>query len=117
MMTMIRRSDKLGQSTHREGRLHDLSRERTDDRASTQADSAQPRPVSGAGPGTGHQRRHGGDVATAHRGGRPLQPPSTPDQAFPPEVAPLLGWLRKDWLLDLGTVWLALRQTVFPQLS
>jgi transposase InsO family protein len=38
-------------------------------------------------------------------------------KALPPEAAPLLGWLRKDWLLDLDTVWLALRQTLFPQLS
>lgn len=37
--------------------------------------------------------------------------------ALPPEAAPLLSWLRKDWLLDLDAVWQALRQTVFPQLS
>jgi len=38
-------------------------------------------------------------------------------KAVPPEAAPLLAWLRQDWLVDLDTVWLALRQTVFPQLS
>ena len=43
--------------------------------------------------------------------------PQRQTKALPPEAAPLLGWLRKDWLLDLDTVWLALRQTVFPQLS
>ena len=47
------------------------------------------------------------------RSSRPHRSP----KALPPETAPLLGWLRKDWLLDLDTVWLALRQTVFPQLS
>jgi hypothetical protein len=44
MMTMNRRSDKLGRSTHPGGGLHDLSGERTDDRASTQADLPQPVP-------------------------------------------------------------------------
>lgn len=43
--------------------------------------------------------------------------PHRSHKALPPEAASLLGWLRKDWLLDLDTVWLALRQTVFPQLS
>lgn len=43
--------------------------------------------------------------------------PHRSQKALPPEAAPLLSWLRKDWLLDLDTVWLALRQTVFPQLS
>lgn len=43
--------------------------------------------------------------------------PQRQHKALPPEAIPLLGWLRKDWLLDLDTVWLALRQTVFPQLS
>lgn len=38
-------------------------------------------------------------------------------KALPPEAAPLLTWLRRDWLADLDTVWLAMRQTVFPQLS
>jgi transposase InsO family protein len=38
-------------------------------------------------------------------------------KALPPEAAPLLTWLRRDWLADLDSVWLALRQTVFPQLS
>lgn len=38
-------------------------------------------------------------------------------KALPPEAASLLGWMRRDWLLDLDTIWLALRQTVFPQLS
>ncbi|HXF93324.1 MAG TPA: hypothetical protein VNK46_11260 [Nitrospiraceae bacterium] len=49
----------------------------------------------------------------ADRSSRPHQS----HKALPPEAAPLLTWLRKDWLLDLDTVWLALRQTVFPQLS
>jgi len=43
--------------------------------------------------------------------------PHRQHKALPPEAIPLLGWLRKDWLMDLDTVWLALRQTVFPQLS
>ncbi len=43
--------------------------------------------------------------------------PQRQHKALPPEAIPLLGWLRKDWLLDLDTVWVALRQTVFPQLS
>jgi transposase InsO family protein len=38
-------------------------------------------------------------------------------KALPPAAAPLLRWMRQDWLVDLDTVWLALRQTVFPQLS
>lgn len=37
--------------------------------------------------------------------------------ALPPEIAPVLAWMRQDWLLDLDTVWQTLRQTVFPQLS
>lgn len=49
----------------------------------------------------------------ADRSSRPHQS----RKALPPEAAALLTWLRKDWLLDLDTVWLALRQTVFPQLS
>lgn len=49
----------------------------------------------------------------ADRSSRPQQQYT----ALPPEAGPLLGWLRKDWLLDLDTVWLALRQAVFPQLS
>ena len=43
--------------------------------------------------------------------------PHRSQKAVPSEAAPLLGWLRKDLLLDLDMVWLALRQTVFPQLS
>lgn len=43
--------------------------------------------------------------------------PHRSHKALPPEAASLLSWRRKDWLLDLDTVWLALRQTVFPQLS
>jgi len=43
--------------------------------------------------------------------------PHRQHKALPLEAIPLLGWLRKDWLMDLDTVWLALRQTVFPQLS
>ena len=43
--------------------------------------------------------------------------PKRQTKALPPDAAPLLSWLRKDWLLDLDTVWVALRQTVFPQLS
>jgi transposase InsO family protein len=38
-------------------------------------------------------------------------------KTVPPEAIPLLRWMRQDWLVDLDTVWLALRQTVFPQLS
>ena len=54
------------------------------------------------------------------RRGQPRDRTSRPHQmhkALPPAAAPLLTWLRKDWLVDLDTVWLALRQTVFPQLS
>lgn len=43
--------------------------------------------------------------------------PHRSQNAVPPEAGPLLGWLRKDWLLGLDAVWLALRQTVFPELS
>lgn len=43
--------------------------------------------------------------------------PHRVQKALPPEAAPLLTWLRRDWLADLDTVWLAMRQTVFPQLS
>lgn len=43
--------------------------------------------------------------------------PKRQTKALPPDAAPLLSWLRKDWLLDLDTVWVALRQTVFPQVS
>src|SRR3989338_8777218 len=76
MMTMNRRSDKLGRSIHPEGGLHDLSRERTHDRASTQADSARPCPLSGAGPDAGCRCGHGGEVALAYRCHRLLQPPT-----------------------------------------
>ena len=38
-------------------------------------------------------------------------------KALPPEAAPLLSWLLKDFLLDLDAVWQVSRQTVFPQLS
>lgn len=68
-------------------------------------------------------RELGVSVATVakwkHRadpGDRPSRPRRI-QKALPPEAAPLLGWMRRDWLLDLDTVWLALRQTVFPQLS
>lgn len=49
-------------------------------------------------------------MAAARRSPRPLQL-LLPHQrkALPSEAAPLLGWLQKDWL--------ALRQTVFPQLN
>ncbi len=43
--------------------------------------------------------------------------PTRIHKAVPPQATPLLTWLRRDWLLDLDAVWLALRQTVFPQLS
>jgi transposase InsO family protein len=65
----------------------------------------------------------GVSVATIAKWGRrraPMDRSSRPHRvhkALPPEAASLLSWLRKDWLLDLDTVWLALRQTVFPQLS
>lgn len=59
-------------------------------------------------------------VAKWHRRSDSTDRSSRPHQsqkALPPEAVPLLSWLRKDWLLDLDTVWLALRQAVFPQLS
>ncbi len=59
-------------------------------------------------------------IARWKRRGNPRDRSSRPQRlhkALPPEAAPILGWLRKDWLMDLDTVWLALRQTVFPQLS
>ncbi len=68
-------------------------------------------------------RALGVSVATVAKWRRRADPadrssrPRRQHKALPPEAIPLLGWLRKDWLLDLDTVWLALRQTVFPQLS
>jgi transposase InsO family protein len=47
---------------------------------------------------------------------RPSQPRRI-RKTLPPEAAALLTWMRRDWLLDLDTVWQALRATVFPQLS
>jgi hypothetical protein len=91
MMTMNRRSDKLGWSTHPGGGLHDLSRQRTDGRASTQADSPQPRPRSGAGSGVGCQRGHGGQMAVARRSPRPLQLSLTPTQRFATRSRTLVG--------------------------
>lgn len=38
-------------------------------------------------------------------------------KALPEELAPVLKWLRQDWLLDLDTVWKGLQKTVFPQLG
>lgn len=38
-------------------------------------------------------------------------------KALPPEMAPILKWMRQDWLIDLDTIWIALRKTVFPQLG
>jgi len=48
----------------------------------TQADSPQSRTLSRAGQGPGHQRRHCGEVATAHRCGRLLQSSQAPDQGL-----------------------------------
>lgn len=48
----------------------------------TQADSPQSRTLSRAGQGPGHQRRHCGEVVTAHRCGRPLQSSQAPDQGL-----------------------------------
>lgn len=68
-------------------------------------------------------RQLGVSVATINKWkgrGDPLDRSSRPHRVrttLPPEAAPLLRWLRQDWLLDLDTVWQALRQTMFPQLS
>lgn len=59
-------------------------------------------------------------VAKWKRRANPCDRTSRPHRihkALPPEAAPLLQWMRQEWLIDLDTVWLALRQTVFPQLS
>jgi hypothetical protein len=78
-----------------------------------------------------HSRAHyriqakalGVSVATVAKWRRRRDPPdrfSRPyrvHKALPAEAASLLIWLRMDWLLDLDRVWLALRQTVLPQLS
>lgn len=109
MMTMNRRSEKLGRSTHPGGGLHDLSGEHRDDRASRQADLPQTRPdlVQALALDV--------SVATVAKWRRRADPqdrssrPQRQHKAMPPEAAPLLAWLRNDWL--------ALRQTVFPQLS
>jgi transposase InsO family protein len=37
--------------------------------------------------------------------------------ALPPAMEPVLDFLRKDWLLELDTIWIALQKTVFPQLT
>jgi hypothetical protein len=74
-MTRTRRSDKLGRSTHQEGGLHDLPRQRADDRASAQTDSVQSRPLSPTGHGAGRQCRDRCEVAMAPRSHGSLQPP------------------------------------------
>jgi transposase-like protein/transposase len=38
-------------------------------------------------------------------------------RSLPPAVEPILDFLRRDWLVDLDTIWIALQKTVFPQLS
>ena len=65
----------------------------------------------------------GVSVATVAKWTRRAQPhdrtsrPRRIHKALPPAAAPLLRWMRQDWLVHLDTVWLALRRTVFPQLS
>lgn len=84
MMTMNRRSDKLDRSTHQEGGLHHLSRQRADDHASAQADSPQPRLLSGPGPGAGRQCRYRREVAPAPRSHGSLQPTAPSAQRLAP---------------------------------
>lgn len=43
--------------------------------------------------------------------------PHTIHKALPADVEPVLEFLRRDWLMDMDTIWLALKKTVFPQLS
>jgi len=81
-MTMNRRSDKLGRSTHPEGGLHDLSQERTDNCASTQADSPQPRLRSGAGSGFGWYRGRRVQMEAARRSPRPRRSLPAPGQSL-----------------------------------
>jgi len=45
---------------------------------------------------------------------------SRPDhvqKALPDTLEPVLDFLRRDWLMDMDTIWLALKKTLFPQLS
>ena len=53
MMTKNRRFDTLGRSSHQEGGLHVLSRQRTHHDAPMPADSAEVPPYSRTGPGSG----------------------------------------------------------------
>lgn len=43
--------------------------------------------------------------------------PETIHKALPDTMEPVLEFLRRDWLLDMDTIWLALKKTMFPQLS
>ncbi len=112
MMTINRRSDKLGWSIHPEGGLHDLSRERADDRESTQADSPQSHLLSGADPGARCQCGHGAHMTVARR--FPTTTPVAPSVSTKPcrcwDGCGRTGW--STWILS---GWL-LRQTVFSQL-
>ena len=38
-------------------------------------------------------------------------------KALPSAMEPVLDFLRKDWLLELDTIWIALQKTIFPQLT
>lgn len=43
--------------------------------------------------------------------------PRHSNKALPPAMEPVLEFLRRDWLVELDTIWIALQKTVFPQLT
>jgi transposase InsO family protein len=43
--------------------------------------------------------------------------PKTTHKALPDTIEPVLEFLRRDYMLDMHTIWDALRKTLFPQLS
>src|SRR5882762_7997937 len=104
-MTMNRRSDKLGRSTHKkEGSMtyHNNARTTAHQRKRIRHSRAHYRIQAKA---------LGVSVATVAKWRRRRDPtdrssrPHRVHKALPPEAASLLSWLRKDWLLDLDTVW------------
>jgi transposase InsO family protein len=43
--------------------------------------------------------------------------PKNIQKALPDTVEPLLDFLRRDWMLDMNTIWFALKSTLFPQIT
>lgn len=43
--------------------------------------------------------------------------PKRTKRAMPATVEPIIEFLRRDWLMDMDTIWFALRSTVFPELK